>query len=306
MIEKGDAGALKRRNLAALIVAGAAALVLLNVILGYVVEKPDSLEQKRCIYSLYRVGVALVEYCNLNGTTVTPASLQALVDAGVLEEGRLRCGGEVFGYFGRFDLLGPRPPLILWCARRHAGAQAHSAPGAAHALKGDFAAVRCTTGYLKEALAEVEHVREVLAAGRSPEDVGRLLSWAMESESSVQVFALWKLAEMRDKAFEATFELVLKCTDEDVRFEAARGLALVGNHAGGAVMVSWLCKPDYFQRVRALETLKALAGDDFGFNPVLEAQSQPGAMALFERWWARKQASMHPQDVPEGVEETGR
>jgi hypothetical protein len=300
----------------------AVAIVLINIIFGYIVTGPDESTRRRCMYSLYRIGVALVEYCNVHDTTLTPPTLQALVDEGIVDADWLRCSefGPQFGYFGEFDLLSPRPPAILWCSSGHVTVVRGNPVKTTLVLGPRMRVFSYTSKYFKEELKVIELARSITESGDSQEDIDRLLGFChFGSDSSIRLFAIWKLGGMRLKRFEETF---LKLLDQDVealikqlnsefykerksaereleiRFEAAHALALTGNPAGGAALLLYLRDPDYYRRIRAFNALRELAGEGFGYNPVLEAESQPAAMAGFDKWWAETAKALREEPSP--------
>ena len=138
-----------------------AALILINVIFGLVVAEDTSDTQKRCTYFLHRLSVALVEHANANNTTLTPASLRELVAAGIVEESWLRCSeyASEYGYFGQFDLLGPRPPVILWCKSGHMVMDVDGKlTKATFVITGGHKLKTCTFGYLQRKLKEIDKI----------------------------------------------------------------------------------------------------------------------------------------------------
>lgn len=279
----------------------AAALVLVNVILGFIVAEEADDSQKRCAYSLYRLSVALVEYANINNTTLTPTTLRELVTRGIVGESGLRCSeySSEFGYFGRFDLLGPAPPMTVWCKSGHTINMDGIIIKTTYIMTGEHKLKRCTFGYLEEKLKEVDAVREVLARD-AQEDGEALLRIAASNESPcVCCFALWKLAQTRSREYEKVYIELLGDKDETVQFEAALGLANLGSPAGGAVLMRVLRDGDYFPRRRAFRALKELAGDGFGFEPALDSESQPGPMGRFDDWWAKTAKSLRETGSPD-------
>ena len=276
-------------------------LIIVNIIFSYVVAEPDTATKKRCLYSLHRTAVALVEYCNINDTTLTPTDLQVLVDEGVFEAEWLHCSefGPQFGYFGPFDLLGPRPPLVLWCKSGHTADLAGFPVTVTYAINGRFKAVRYTKGAFEEELEDIETIREILACENSGGDIEMLLTHAAPSDSTtIRLFAIWKLGRMRSKDLEDDLLALLDDDKAAVHYEAAEALALLGNPTGGAALLARLRDGDYFNRLRAFNALKEFAGEDFGFNPVLDPQSQPAAMAGFDAWWARTKKIMRKEEGP--------
>ena len=292
---------LAKKKLLITIAAVAAALVLLNVIFGLVVAEDASDTQKRCAYSLYRLSVGLVEYANVKNTTLTPAALRELVTAGIVEESWLRCSeyASEFGYFGQLDLLGPRPPVILWCKSGHTVDVDGELLKATYIITGGYKLRKCTYGYLEKKLKEIDAIRELLAWDFA-EKREILLELASSKEStSVQSFALWKLAQTRSRELESIFLEVLDDKREAVRHEAALGLAYMGNPAGGAVLMTMLRDSDYFKRTRAFRALNELTGNDFRFNPALDAESQPEASGRFDAWWAETVKKLRGADDTE-------
>jgi hypothetical protein len=281
----------------------AAALVIVNIIFGYVVAENDTSVKKRSIYSLYRLGVALVEYANSHNTTLTPSSLKVLADDGIVDTCWLRSSefGPQFGYFGQFDLQGPKPPIVLWDKSEHSAEIAGLTVGVTYALDDRLKVVPYSSKLFEEISEELNSIRSILACGNSQEDIHSLLEHATaDSESSARPFAIWKLGRMRLNNLESTFVELLREGDAGFRYEAAEALALLGNPAGGATLLAGLRKPDYFERLRSFKALEELTGNNFGFNPALEAQSQPEAMAGFDAWWADTAKSMRD------VQENGR
>lgn len=276
------------------------ALVLINVIFGLVVAEDTGDADKRCAYSLYRLSVALVEDANINNTTLTPAALRELVKDGIVEESWLRCSeyASEYGYFGRFDLLGPVPPVILWCKSGHTVDVDGVLVKATYIITGRNRLRKCTFSYLQEKLREVEAVREVMARDVA-ENRDSLLELTASKESyCVRGFAVWKLAQTRSQNFKAAYLDLLDDKSLTVKQEAALGLAYLGSPAGGAVLMTMLRDADYFKRTRAFRALKELAGESFGFNPALDALSQPEAAARFDAWWAEAAKSMRGMDDP--------
>ncbi len=290
----------KKRKLALALVMIVVALILVNIIFGFVITGPDRTSSTRCVYSLLRVGVALVEYCNINNTTVTPPSLQVLVDEGIINAGWLRDSelGSRFGYFGQFDLLGPRPPVILWSKSEQSMEYAGALRKVIYAVGPSFKPVRYSSRLFEEELGELDAIREVLGVGATQGDVESLLQRAAPAgDSPTRPFAIWKLAQMHRKDLEKTFLDLLQDDDTDVRYEAAHALALLGNPAAGASLLARLRDSHYFERLRAFKALERLAGADFGFNPALDPDSQPAAIAKFDQWWAKTASSLRlPKD----------
>ena len=296
----GNALAKKRLLITLAIVA--AALVLLNIIFGLVVAEDKSDTQKRCAYLLHRLSVGLVEYANVNSTTLTPASLRELVAAGIVEEPWLRCSeyASEYGYFGQFDLLGPRPPIILWCKSGHMVVDVNEKMlKATFVIIGEHKLKTCTFGYLEKKLKEADTIRELLAWDTEKEKEAILELAASKESTSVHAFVLWKLAKARSPEFESIFLEVLDDKREAVRHEAALGLAFLGNSRGGAMLMTMLRNADYFKRTRAFRALRELAGKDFGFNPALDAESQPEASGGFDAWWAETVKSLRGTDDTE-------
>jgi hypothetical protein len=307
---------LAKKKIAIGLVIIALALFLVNVIFGYIVVRPDNTSRRRCIYSLHRVGVALVEYCNVKNTTLTPHTLQTLVDEGVLEAHWLRCSefAPQFGYFGQFDLLAPRPPVVLWCKSGHIVLFKDRPVKVTPTLSGNLTFDSYPSRSFANVHKTLDLIHGIFDSGDSEEDIDRLLRLSFHSVSSTaRLCAIWKLGQMRSKKLEETFLNLFKHSIEDVlkklnsknykerqkahmemevRYEAAHALALIGNPAGGAALLLYLRDPDYFTRLRAFSALKELTGDDFGFNPVLDARSQPKAMAGFDGWWAKTMKSL--------------
>ena len=267
----------------------AALFVLANVIFGFILDAPDDSSEKRCIYSLYRAGVALVEYSNVTGFAETPSSLQVLVDKGIVEPGWLRSSelGPRHKYFGRFSLIGPRPPLVIWSETEYEADILGVPISARYGLNGDLKIARYEKRLLEKHVEEVAEIRGVLACGESDEDIEYLSALAREeSESPTRAFAVYKLSLMRRKEFEQIFMNLLEVDDGAVRGEAAHALALFGNPAGGGAILARLRSRDYFTRLRAFGSLQEMAGKDFGFNPVLDSESQLDALAEINEWWA--------------------
>ncbi len=288
----GDALAKKKLLVTVAIIA--AALVLVNVILGFVVAEEADDAQKRCAYSLYRLSVALVEYSNVHNATLTPTTLRELVTEGIVEESWLRCSeySSEFGYFGQFDLLGPAPPMTVWCKTGHTMDMDGIIIKTTYIMTGRHRLKRCTFGYLEERLKEVDAVRDVIARD-ALEDGNALLGIAESNESPcVRCFALWKLAQTRSREYEKAYIELLEDKSGSVQFEAALGLVHLGSPAGGAVLMRELRDGDYFPRRRAFRALKELAGDGFGFEPALDPESQPGPMGRFDEWWAKTAKSL--------------
>lgn len=298
----------KRKKVAIALGAVAALVVLVNVLFGYIIAEPDTSAKKRCIYSLYRVAVALVEYCNVNDTTLTPQSLQVLTDSGILEGKWLRCSdfGSQFGYFGQFDLLGPRPSMILWCRSEHVEEEGGFPVTATYILNSEIRPLRCTPRYVENRLGHLEAVRGILAAGDTQEEIERLLETIAGDKPELRLFAVWRLGRMHLKRLESVFLEILDKDDEAVRYEAAEALALLSNPAGGAALLTRMRSSDYFERLRAFNSLRELAGGDFGFNPVLDAELQPDAMAAFDRWWAQTASSLRQDNAEETDPEEGK
>lgn len=275
-----------------------AALVLVNVIFGLIVAEPERDAEKRCAYSLLRLSVALVEYANAKNATLAPPSLKKLVEEGIVEESWLRCDeySSEFGYFGQFDFLGPMPPVILWCKSGHSVEMDGRFIKATYVFSNRHRVSKCTFAYLEARLKEIDAIRDVLASDAA-KDRERLLDLARSNESSyVRSFAVWKLAQTRSRELVKTYVELLDDKRHNLSFEAALGLALVGNPAGGTVLMTRLRDADYFMRTRAFRALKELTGDAFGFNPALDPESQPGAMAKFDDWWARTVKKLREED----------
>jgi HEAT repeat protein len=224
------------------------------------------------------------------------------VNEGIVEESWLRCSeyASEFGYFGQFDLLGPRLPVILWCKSGHMMVdEDEKLSRATFVITGGHKLRTCTFGYLERRLEEIDSVREVLARD-GHEDGEALLELAESGESScIRRFAMWKLAQTRSREYEAAYLELLEDNRESLRFEAALGLASLGSPAGGAVLMTGLRDADYFKRARAFRALKELTGDDFGFEPALDAQSQPEATGKFDEWWAQTAKSLRGTGDPD-------
>jgi hypothetical protein len=280
---------LAKKRLFITLAAVAVALVLVNVIFSYVVAEPERDTEKRCAYSLLRLSVALVEYANVKNTTLTPPSLRKLVEEGIVEESWLRCSeySSEFGYFGQFDLLGPMPPLILWCKSGHSVEIEGQFMKTTYVISDRHRVSKCTFSYLEDRLKEIDAIRDVLASDPA-RDREKLLDLAKSKKSSyIGSFAVWKLAQTRLREFEKTYIGLLDDRKHNVGFEAALGLALIESPGGGAALMTGLRDADYFVRTRAFRALKELTGDSFGFNPALDPESQPKAAARFDDWWAR-------------------
>lgn len=292
-----------RRKVAIMVVMIVVAAVLLNIIFSYVGTATEDIGAKRCVYSLLRVGVALIEYANLKNATVTPPDLQVLVDEGIIEASWLSCSQHSprFGYFGEFDLLGPRPPMALWCRSGHTASYLGMQAKAHYALDDSLKRI----SYWRQARFE-KHLRTVSMIGdmltweETRETLDRLVEIAVSGGNIyVRQFAIWILGRSRSKTLEKTFLSLLEDRDGDVRLEAAQALALLKNPAGGGELLRHLRSCDYFDRMRALQALKQLTVDDFGFNPALDSEMQDGALRAFDAWWAKTAVTIRKRSQAE-------
>jgi HEAT repeat protein len=106
--------------------------------------------------------------------------------------------------------------------------------------------------------------------------------------------ALEAIAARRDPAAVPSLAAALDGATGSWRVHIARALARLGSARGVEVLVEFLATgAPPFDRGEALDTLREIAGQDFGYDAEKAAPENAAAIARWREWWDRHRGRLH-------------
>jgi len=133
--------------------------------------------------------------------------------------------------------------------------------------------------------------RAALVETARPADLPLLMRAATEGRPEVRMASLAAVGKLRGKAAVKFLRDALESPSLRVRFTAAHELANLGDRSALPVLVDLLEAQDEWVRIRAVSSLRAVAGHSLGYSAAEPEKTRRDAVKLWRAWFAERGAT---------------